>query len=204
MLPNIKHINMADCVTLLANNFARKCGVKPKAGILKKFYLNYEDIDFEASQLAHNNTVIETLVLKDGAKIYQAEGNDRSHRVNHALSVGDFGNGYIHTDEFTPLYNGPEVREELQKIVEGNRVVTIVEKIDKGESGELAYEVVGFESGMVASADDYNSAENSGTRNFVVATKEGEEEATGIKLFYNSVTPTTAADFISTNLFVPA
>jgi len=195
---------MADCVTNIANNFAKKCGVKPRAGIRKKYYINYEDIDHAATQLANGNNVITDLVLKTDAKIYEAEGNDKSHRANHSLNVGDFGNGYVHTDEFTPLYNGPEVREELQKISDGNRVVTLIQKVDGGEAGELAFEVLGYESGMVASADDWNSAENSGTRNYVVATKEGEEEATGAKLFYNETTPTTAQDFVDANLFVPA
>ena len=179
----------------LAGKFARVCGLKPKQGILRKWYVNYGDIDRAATQLANRKTKITTMVLATGAKFYPAEGNDKVHKANHALAVNDFGNGYIHTDNYTILYRGENERERIQELVDGARVVTVVEKVDGGENGELTYEVLGYESGMKITEDNWSSSENSGTATVTVATQEGEEESTGAKLL-------THTDAANTKTFI--
>ena len=186
----------------LAGNFARVCGLKPKQGILRKWYVNFDDLDRSATQLANRNTKITQLVLNTGAKLYPAEGNDKSHKANHALAVGDYGNGYIHTDQYTLLYRGENERERIQELVDGARVISIIEKVDGGQNGELTYEILGYESGMSITEDVWNSAENSGTAQLSVATKEGEEESTGAKLFSHTDAATTKS-FIETNEYTP-
>lgn len=171
------------CDAKLSGNFARQCGHKPKQGIQKKWYFNWEDVDRVATTMVNRNTKVEALVLKAGAKIYPAEGNNKTSRGSHALSVLDFGNGYIHTDSFTLMYRGEQERERIQELVEGGRVGTIIQNIDTGLNGELSYDILGLESGMLVTEDNWNSAENSGTTTLTVATQEGEEEATGKKLF---------------------
>jgi len=172
-----------DCNVDLAGDFAGKCGYKPKQGVEEKWAINWKDIDFEATQLANRNTTVTALILKEDKKIYKVRGNDKTHKVKHALVVGDFGNGYTHTDEVVVIYKGENERERIQELVEGARIVTISKKIDGGVAGELKYEIAGFESGMKITNDDYDSSANSGTTNIICATKEGEEEATGLKLF---------------------
>lgn len=194
---------MAECDGKLAGNFVRKCGYKPKQGIKKKWYVNHEDIDQAATQKANKGTKVTTLVLKVGAKLYAAAGNDKSHKANHALSVLDFGNGYIHTDSFVVLYRGENERERIQELVEGGRVVTIVQKVDTGTNGELTYEILGLESGMVITEDNWNSSENSGTTTLTVATKEGEEESTGAKVFLLAAGVAATETWINTNTYVP-
>lgn len=195
---------MPECNTSLAGDFASKCGYKPKQGIYEKWLINWADIDFDASQLDNRNTKITDLVLKAGKKIYKARGNDKTHKVKHALVVGDFGNGYTHTDEFSIIYKGENERERIQELVEGARVVTLIKKIDGGEAGELRYEIAGFESGMKITNDDFDSSANSGTTTIICATKEGEEEATGLKLFLPVGGTADIEDFITANEYVPA
>jgi len=172
-----------DCESKMAGGFVRKCGYKPKQGIKKKWYVNHDDIDQVATQKVNRGTKVTILVLKAGAKLYPAAGNDKSHKLNHALAVGDYGNGYIHTDGFTMLYRGESERERVQELVEGARVATISQKVDTGVNGELTFEIAGLESGMLITEDTWNSNENSGTTTVTVATKEGEEESTAVKLF---------------------
>lgn len=174
---------MSDCDAKLAGMFARNCGHKPKQGILKKWYFNWDDVDRVATTMVNRNTRVSALVLNAGAKIYAAQGNNKTSRGNHALSVLDFGNGYIHTDNFTVMYRGESERERIQELVEGGRVGTIIQNIDTGINGELSYDILGLESGMLITEDNWSSSENSGTTTLTVATQEGEEEATGKKLF---------------------
>ncbi len=189
------------CTTKLAGNFVRECLHRPKQGFLKKWYINEEDIDRAATQLANRGTKVTALVLKAGAKIYPADGPDKTKSGSHALSVTDFGNGYIHTDNFTVTYRGEKQRERIQELVDGARVVTINQKVDRGLTGELSYEILGFESGMSITNDDWSSSENAGTSKIVVATKEGEEELTGAKLWSEGTLAATEA-WITANEFV--
>lgn len=171
------------CNAKIAGKFARKCGHRPKQGVTKKWYINWDDIDRVATQTAKRGTKITALVLKTGAKIYPAETVDKGKKVRHALAVGDYGKGYVHTDEFILTYRGEDQSERIQELVEGGRVVTINKMIDTGESGELGYRIAGFESGMEITNDDFDSSANSGTTAVIVATNEGEEEATGVKIW---------------------
>lgn len=171
------------CDNLLAGEFAQQCGHRPKQGVKRKWYVNWDDIDRVGTQLANRGTKITTLILKAGAKLYPAYGTKKVHNIEHAFAVGDFSNGYIHTDRFTILYRGENQIERIQELVDGARVVSISETIDQGLNGEIAFKVAGFESGMEIIEDNFNARENSGTTQIAVATMEGEEESTGLKMF---------------------
>lgn len=194
---------MPDCNTLLSGLFARNCDHKPKQGIRKKWYFNTEDVDYEATLKVNRGTKVTALVLKAGAKIYPAQGNDKSHRGNHSLSVQDYGNGYIHTDTFTVMYRGENEAERIQELVDGGRVGTIIKNVDTGVAGELTYSILGLESGMVVTEDTWNSSENGGTTTLTVATKEGEEELTGKKIFLMPA-DTAASDLAETEAWITA
>ncbi len=181
------------CTSKISANFIKECTHRPKQGVLNKWYINWEDIDRAATQLNASKTGITALVLNTGANIYKAEGTDKTSKASHALKVGDYANSYTHTDSYTILYKGDAQKEQVQKLVDGARVVSIIEKVDTGLAGETTFELVGYESGMVITNDDYDTSANSGTTNIVVATKEGEEEATGIKSFLDTDVATTRA-----------
>lgn len=190
---------MADtCNDKLSKGFVKKCAHKPKTGIRRKWYGNIDDIDRVATQITARGTKVTALVLKVGAKVYAAEGNNKTSRANHALTVGDYVNGYIHTDNFTVLYRGEAERERIQELVDGGKVFTIIERVDTGTAGELSYEILGLESGMVITEDNWNSSENGGATLLTVATMEGEEESTGAKLWIETDLATTVT-WLETN-----
>ncbi len=178
---------MADeCNIGIGGNFRKICGYKPKQGIKRKWYGNVDDIDKEATVMANRGNKVTTLVLKESAKIYEVLGNDKTHQLQASGVVGDYGNGFTHTDTVNILYRGDTERERVQEIVDGARIFSIIEKVDGGEQGELAFEIAGFESGMLMSSFDYDSNANSGVATLAVATKEGEEEGTAPKIFQDT------------------
>lgn len=192
---------MDECKNVLGGNFNRICGYKPKQGIKRKWYGNIDDIDKEATVLSARGTVITSLVLKADANLYPVLGNDKTHGLQSSGVVGDYGNGFTHTDIVNILYRGENERERVQEIVDGARIFSIVEKVDGGQNGELAFEVAGFESGMLFSAFENDFIANSGVATLTVATKEGEEEGTDVKLFQDMDYATTKA-FLETNTFM--
>lgn len=192
------------CDNRLAGQFTKVCGHRPKQGVSRKWYINWDDIDRTATQISNKGTLVTALILKIGKKIYRAEGNKKTSSAEHAMAVKDFGNGYIHTDRFTILYKGVNERLRVQDLVEGARVVTLIERIDKGVSGELSFEIAGLESGMSITEDNFNSAADSGVTKIAVATTEGEEEATGLKLFTLTGGVTEIEAWIATSEYVSA
>lgn len=195
---------MSDCNNKLAGEFVQKCGHKPKQGVNRKWYGNVADIDRVATQLANRGTKVTALVLKAGAKIYAAGGNDNAHKIAHALSVGDFSTGYIHTDSYSITYRGANESERVQELVDGAKVFSIEEMVDTGEAGETTYKIAGLESGMKIINDDFDSSANSGVTQIVCATKEGEEEATGLKHFLLTAGLAATTAWIEDNVYVPA
>ncbi|MEC4050665.1 hypothetical protein OX284_014595 [Flavobacterium sp. SUN046] len=189
------------CDKKLTADFIKRCGYKSKQGLRRKWYINWEDVDRSATQLANMGTKITNLVLKQDAVIYKCEGTSKTLKAKHALSVLDFGNGYVHTDNLTLQYHGENERMRIQELVEGARIISINEKIDTGLAGELTFEIFGYESGMTIIEDNYDSSANSGVVTLGVATEKGEEENTGKKLFLMDDVDTTLA-WIEANTYV--
>lgn len=200
---------MADCNAKLAGLFAQKCGHKPKQGVSKKWYFNIDDVDRVATTMLNRATKVTALVLNAGAKIYPAEGPNKTKKIKHALVVGDYANGYAHTDEFVVAYRGEDEAERIQELVDGARVGTINKMVDTGENGEITYRIAGLESGMDIINDDFDSTANSGATTIICATREGEEEGTGLKQFLMpaATEPSDLEEteaWITANEYVPA
>jgi hypothetical protein len=190
------------CDDKLTGEFVKRCGYKPKQGLTRKWYFNWEDVDREATQVVNKGTKITQLILKVGAVLYKAEGVAKALKAKHALSVLDFGNGYVHTDNLVVLYNGEDERQRIQELVQGGRIGSIVEKLDTGLNGELTFEVFGYESGMTITEDNYDSSANSGATSIAVATQKGEEESTGKKLFLLAGGVSATEQWIEANTYV--
>jgi hypothetical protein len=193
---------MTNCDDKLTGQFVKRCGYKPKQGLTRKWYFNWDDIDREATQITNLGTKITQLILKQGAVLYKAEGVTKALKAKHALSVLDFGNGYVHTDNLVVVYAGEEERQRIQELVQGGRVGSIVQKLDTGLNGELTFEVFGYESGMTIIEDNYDSNANSGAISISVATQKGEEESTGKKLFLMDGGVTATEQWIAANTYV--
>lgn len=191
---------MADCISKIAKGLIVNCEEKPKGGIIEKWWVSWSDIDHEANTYSNRKNTVTGITLKQNANIYPVGGNDKTNDARQEAVKGDFFNGYRHFDVIRPLTNTGENREELQKIVDGGRVVTIVKTPNKGE---LTYEILGLEVGMTFEDDARDLRENSGLREFTVATPEEELEGTGIKILDIDDTGGTQT-WIESNVFTPS
>lgn len=189
------------CVTLLDGNFDAVCGHKPKQGVLEKYYVNYDDIDRTGTTLANSNNLISSLVLKAGAKIYRADGNDKQFQGQVNGVVGDYGNGFSHVDILNLANRKINEREQVQKIADGARVVVIMKLVDGSDDDSTKFVVFGYEAGMKFNAYAWDTNANSGVASLTVASVEGEEEATPEKVFLDT-NLTTTETWISTNTYV--
>ncbi len=194
---------MSNCDKKLAAKFAKTCGYNPKSGLCRMWYFNWDDIDRAATQLNVSKTTITTPVLKTGAKLYPAGlMNPNSGKGQHSLKETDFGNVYTHTATLTLQSTGETESEQIQNMVDGNtRVGVIIEGIDQGPTGAIPFRVLGFDSGMYVTADDWNSGENAGTTTLVVSSKEGMEEATRNKILLTSAGVEDVRTWVTTNEF---
>lgn len=191
---------MADCTSKIAKGIVNDCSAKPKGGIVRKWAINWDDIDHEANEYTHLKNTVTRLTLKVGGQVYPMEGNDKTSDARQEFVKGDFFNGYRHFSVYRPLTNTGVNREEMQKVIDGGRIVTIEETLNKGE---LRYEIVGLEVGMTAEDDPRDLRENSSLREFTVATPEDELEDTGIKILDIDDTGGTST-WIESNVFTPA
>lgn len=155
--------------------FRKKCNYKSKIGIIRKWYLNYNDIDRINSKLTHKLTYVKELVLKDDVKIYPIYATKKASS-NHSLLPNDAANYYRHFDTLILLYRGPSERERIQELINDGRVCVIIERFDN------TFELLGYHSGMVINSDDYSTHDNEATTTINIATPDNEEEPTGIKL----------------------
>jgi hypothetical protein len=192
------------CEKKLAGNFSRPCGYKPKQGIVAKWYGNIEDIDRAGCTVTNKGTKVTVLTLKAGAKIYPADTFENAHGYEHSLTIGDFGNGYIHTDMINVAYRGEDERQRIQEMVEGAKLFTIMKNVDTGVAGELTFEIAGFESGMRITEDVLSKKADGGVAKLKLATREGEEEATAEKLFLMAGGVAATETWIEANSYVPS
>lgn len=189
------------CVNTLTDSFLRECAYKPKAGLEPDVWLvNLADIDKAVSQLATSGMLISTFALAAGKTLFKAEGAGNYPQGTVTLSQGDNGPNHIHGLTVRVLYYGEDERLQVKQMIDNGRFAAIVKKRDGGLSGELKYEVLGWESGMQVESMTWSSNENNGVRELVLATKEGEEESTDAKLFVDTDLATTES-FLETNTF---
>lgn len=161
----------------LTGGFLKKCGYKSKAGVLRKYYFNYDDLDRINSKLSHKLTCVDELVLKDGAKIFPVYATKRASS-NHTLVTLEGADMYRHNDTLVILHRNSQSRERIQELVNDGRICVIIERVDE----ENKFELLGYHSGLKIMSDDYNTHENNASSTISVATPDNEEEKTAIKL----------------------
>lgn len=191
---------MACAEKKLTKNLVKNCTHAPKQGVGRKFAVAISDIDKTSTQLSADGTEVTTLVLESGAKVYELEGNVKVHGASFELVEKEFGDYYNHKDTYKITYRGAAQRARVQEMI-GGRFATIVQKIDTGDSGEIEWEILGYESGMKPKAHSADLAAGSGVATLELGTVEGEEEKTEPKLWTESTGWDT---WIDANLFVPA
>lgn len=172
----------------LALGFLKTCGRKEskagikseaKTGVRASWYGKLEDIDKAATQFVADSrgNRISALVLKAGKKLYRLrEGEMLS--ASHHLSITDFANMFIHTNEYKLMPQSLGDMNFIQALLDGARFFTIVERVDSGLNKEIAFSLYGYESGMQITRYTGCEDEIMGGSFCTIATQEGEEEST--------------------------
>ena len=141
------------CIKKLTDDVLFNCQNKSVKGLEKRILLlNYLDIDRKATILNESKTTIEKLVLKEGKKAYLFQGTNKSFVGNQKYSKK------FQQEISLQIYQVDE--RTLKRIDELTKstLVVIVETKNKGQNGENAFEILGFDAGLQLSdlQRDYN------------------------------------------------
>lgn len=189
---------MGKCDFKLQANIDSNCENPSVKGVRNTGYIiNYDDIDWDASQRdTENPNIVPTLVLKKGAKkaysVY-IPGNTPFTGTQKALATGTYRNKFTKTLHLVVLDNGAGVAHDVIDQLANGRFVVILENKFTGKNGDNVFELYGFETGLAATemTDEKYSEDTDG--GWAVTLEETDAPTSGIFLFNESVETTRAA-----------
>jgi hypothetical protein len=170
---------MADCTGKITANFLLDCEYLPVAGLTSNaIIVNFDDVDRDAVTFDSNNRIIMTnFQLKPGTTGYLFTGVKQSNSKNWTLVPREnLPNKYNHVFNGT-IFN-PSAANKLQvsNLGLGAKYVVIVEQLWKGEDNLDAFEVLGYDTGLILNEATNNSSENDNTIVLALGSEEGFEE----------------------------
>jgi hypothetical protein len=168
-----------NCEDKLSADIAKNCDVKPIGGIeVNVVLIPFDDIDKTNSTIdGTNDLLITNLATKTGTQGYFVEGIKQSQGASFELVKKEDS-----FDKFKHMFSGvvltPSVanKKSLSEISSGSKYVAVVEKKWKGVLEVDAFEVLGWDAGLVISEMTWNTKESDGIIKFVVASEDGYEE----------------------------
>ena len=189
---------MANCESKLTADIINDCDIKPKAGIeVNVDIINFDDIDKIASTLdVTNDLIITNLATKSGTTGYSLEGIKQVNGVSFELVKKE--DSY---DMFSHLFSGVILTPSsvnkalLKEMASGSRYVVVVEKKWKGDTQIDAFEVLGWDAGLVISTVVYSSKEANGAIKFELKSEEGYEESDMTRTNFETDYATTKVAF---------
>jgi hypothetical protein len=144
-----------NCAKIISMNIGDNCspivkGYKPEAVII-----NINDIDFDAIQYDEMNShVVKSLTLlngKVGFKVMQ-QGAQPFNGTNSAMSQGTYQNDVTNTVSVVMPRDAETTNRVAQPLANGAVVVMVLESKSKGADGNSAFEIIGLDGGLVATA----------------------------------------------------
>jgi hypothetical protein len=168
-----------NCEEKLTAAIAKDCEERPQAGIeVNVVLINFDDIDKVTSTYdAANDLVITSLNTKSGTQGFFLEGIKQVNGASFELVKKETSfDGYKHLFTGVVLTPSAANKKLLAQVASGGRYVAVVEKKWKGALGIDAFEVIGWDSGLVISTMVWNTKENDGVISFELASEDGYEE----------------------------
>lgn len=168
-----------NCEEKLAADLAKDCDNKPIGGVeVNAVLINFDDVDKTTSTLdATNDLIITNLATFSGTTGYSLEGIKQSNGASVELvKKEDSFDKYKHLFSGVILTPSAENKKSLANIASGGRYIVVIEKKWKGASQADAFEVLGWDSGLVISTLVWNTKEADGTIKFELASEDGYEE----------------------------
>lgn len=188
-----------NCEEKLTADIQKDCDNKPKGGIeVDVVIINFDDIDKATSTLdGTNDLIITNLSTFSGTSGFSLEGVKQINGVAYELIKNEEGfDKFVHTFAGVILAPSAANKKSLAEISSGGRYLVVVEKKWKGIDQADAFEVLGWDVGMVISTNVYNSKEADGVIKFELASEANfeEPEMTRNNLETNYATTKTAFD----------
>lgn len=107
--------------------------------------MSYSDIDKSKSTVTDN--VISAITLKAGAKAYEVDSLPNASVGSDSINVGTYAKTHVH-NLIVRLFQKSEAAKKFVNGMTNALVVAIVENNERGEDGEVKYEVYGWDSGL--------------------------------------------------------
>lgn len=138
---------MATCDNINAD-ILYDCDNPPSGGANDRLILfNYDDINGNVTIDPSNKIIFTNITLASGKRGYVFEGLNNSNEPRSEMIKGRYVNGYDHEVMFKVFLNSPAAKAQLQRL-DGAKVVALVQNNHKGEDGNAAFEIYGYETGL--------------------------------------------------------
>ena len=168
-----------NCEDKLSADIEKNCDTKPIGGMeVNVVLIPFGDIDRTTSTLdATNDLLITSLSTLSGTQGYFVEGIKQAQGASFELvKKEDSFDAFKHT--FSGVVLSPSVanKKSLSEIASGSKYVAVVEKKWKGVDQDDAFEVLGWDAGLVISEMTWNTKESDGIIKFVLSNEDGYED----------------------------
>lgn len=168
-----------NCEDKLAADIEKDCDNKPVGGIeVNVVLINFEDVDKTTSIIdVSNDLIITNLSTLSGTSGFFLEGVKQAQGTSYELVKKELSfDVYKHLLSGVILSPSAANKKSMSNIASGGRYVVVVEKLWKGVDQEDAFEVLGWDRGLVISTLVQNSKEDDGIIKFELASPDGFEE----------------------------
>ena len=174
---------MANCTGALANDIINDCTKKPIGGLESVIYL-FNRKDLSGTVNPANKVQLTDLVVALTKKGYKYEGYKKTANAGFDLVVADtLPDAYTQTLSLTVWGIDSATVKALNDL---NDIVAVVENKNKGNAGDGAFEVYGFETGLYKTSFTKRSNDNGGTFSLELASQSGEESSVSHHIYYET------------------
>lgn len=168
-----------NCEEKLAANIQKDCDNKPIGGIeVGVVLINFDDVDKTTSTIdAGNKMIITSLSTYSGTAGFLLEGVKQVNGASSALVKNEEGfDKHAHRFDGVILTPSAANKEAFAQLTSGGRYIVVIEKKWKGASNADAFEVLGWDAGLIISEYTWNTKESDGAIKFSLASESGYEE----------------------------
>lgn len=145
------------------------------------YLINRDDIDnimFDSTLDSGINELALSLNLISSRYIYKIEGRNNSNEPSAVLRKGRYFDTYEHKISFKVFGNGPEIKSQLESMIQAGNLVAIIENNYRGTGDVSAFEIYGYNAGLevIECSRVINDNDTQGAYSIVLKTPEQQGE----------------------------
>lgn len=185
---------MANCDKKLYTNITEPCDNPLIQGMQPIGWIgNFAELD--KAETVKTKNKITSLALKEGAKLYRIyqSGKEPFNGSTKEMVVGAFRNNWNKNFRFIVLDSGADVSENIIDNFANGRFFSILENNFQGKNGDNAFEMVGYEQGLTATAISQDKDSDDTGGGWLCEMQEALAPSSGVFVMYDSVSTTRQA-----------